>query len=121
LAADFRLSADAQAFTLAAGKPLEIPLKIERLQNFKGEIAFKVEGLPPGVELALVKSLPGDDSAKAVKLTLSGGQDAFSGPIRITGESANDSGPIAREVRAAIPNRNATTADLWLTITPAAK
>lgn len=121
LAADFRLSADAQAFTLAAGKPLEIPLKIERLQNFKGEIAFKLEGLPPGVELAPVKSLPGDDSAKAVKLTLSGGQEAFSGPIRILGEAPGDAGPIVREARAAIPNRGETLADLWFTITPAAK
>jgi len=121
LSADFGLSAEGLAFTLAAGKPLEIPLKIERLQGFKGEIAFKVEGLPPGVQLAPVKSLPGDDSAKAVKLSLSGGQEAFSGAIRILGESTSDAGPIVREARAAIPNRSATLADLWLTITPAAK
>ena len=121
LAADFALSAESQAFTLAAGQPLEIPLKIERLQDFKGEIAFKIEGLPPGVQLAPVKSLPGDDSAKAVKLSLSGGPAAFSGRIRIVGDSASDAGPLVREVRAAIPNRTVTTADFWLTVMPAGK
>ncbi|HUY89494.1 MAG TPA: PPC domain-containing protein [Pirellulales bacterium] len=121
LAPDFRLTADAHAFTLAAGKPLEIPLKIERLQNFKGEIAFKIDGLPPGVSLAPAKSLPEGDSAKVVKLSLSGGQAAFSGPIRILGEAAGQAGAIAREARTTLPNRTATTAQIWLTLVPAGK
>ncbi|HXT57890.1 MAG TPA: PPC domain-containing protein [Pirellulales bacterium] len=121
LAADFRLSADAQAFTLKAGAPLEIPLKIDRRQNFAGEIAFKIEGLPPGVALAPAKSLAGDGSAKAVKLSLSGGQEPFSGLIRILGEAADAAGPIQREAEAALPNRAATIKDLWLTVLPAGK
>lgn len=121
LAPDFRLTTDAQAFTLAAGKPLEIPLKIERLQNFKGEIVFKIDGLPAGVTFAPAKSLAEGDSAKAVKLSLSGGLEAFSGPIRIVGEAAGDGGAIAREARAALPNRAATTAQLWLTVAPGGK
>jgi hypothetical protein len=121
LAADFRLSADAQAFALKAGAPLEIPLKIDRRQSFAGEIAFKIEGLPPGVALAPAKSLAGDGSAKAVKLSLSGGQEPFSGPIRIVGEAADAAGPMQREAEAALPNRTATIKDLWLTVLPAGK
>jgi hypothetical protein len=121
LTADFRLSAEAQAFTLKPGAPLEIPIKIDRRQNFQGEIAFKVEGLPPGVALAPAKSLPGDDSAKAVKLSLTGGQEPFSGPIRIIGEATDAAGALVREAEAALPNRTAATQDLWLTVLPAAK
>lgn len=121
LMADFRLSADAQAFTLKPGAPLEIPIKIDRRQNFSGEIAFKVEGLPPGVLLAPAKSLPGDGSAKAVKLSLSGGQEPFSGPIRIVGEAPGATAPLVREAEATLPNRTATTKDLWLTVLPVGK
>jgi hypothetical protein len=100
---------------------LEIPIKIDRRQNFNGEIAFKVEGLPPGVALTPAKSLPGDDSAKAVKLSLAGGQEPFSGPIRIVGEAADATGALVREAEATLPNRTTTTKDLWLTVLAAAK
>lgn len=113
---DFRLSLDAQAFTVAPGQPLEIPVKIERQQTFQGEIAFQIEGLPAGTTVAPVKSLPTGDSAKAVKLIVTAGQEPFTGPIRIVGESAGPAGPLKHWAEAALANRTATTKDLWLSI-----
>ncbi len=113
---DFRLTVDNHAFTIAAGKPLEIPIKIERQQNFAGEITFQLEGLPQGTTGAPAKSLATGDSAKSVKLIVTAGTEPFSGPIRVLGESA---GPIKHAAAAALTNRSEGTKDVWLTITVA--
>ncbi len=118
---DFRLTIDAQAFTVAAGKPLEIPVKIDRQRNFAGEIAFQVEGLPPGASLATIKSLAKGDTAKTVKLVVTAGKEAFSGPIRIRGESTAAGGPMQREAEASLAKGAATMKELWLTVTAGGK
>lgn len=120
-APDFKLTVDAQAFTVAAGKPLEIPVKIDRQRNFAGEIAFQVEGLPQGASLAPVKSLAKGDSAKTVKLVVTAGKEAFSGPIRIRGASTGAAGPLEREAEASLTKGAATTKELWLTVTAGGK
>ena len=113
---DFRLTVDNHAFTVAAGKTLEIPIKIDRQQNFAGEIAFQLEGLPQGATVTPAKSLATGDSAKAVKLVVTAGAEPFAGAIRIVGESE---GPIKHVAAATLPNRSEGTKDVWLTITAA--
>ncbi|MEX2120883.1 MAG: PPC domain-containing protein [Pirellulales bacterium] len=114
---DFSLTVAGHAFTLVPGEPLEIPLAIDRQRGFAEEIALEVQGLPAGVSVSEAKSLAGDDSAKAVKLTLTGGAEAFSGPIRIVGRSAG-AAPLVRIGEAPLPGRDHRIRDVWLTVRP---
>ncbi|MBI3465543.1 MAG: pre-peptidase C-terminal domain-containing protein, partial [Planctomycetes bacterium] len=63
--ADFSLKLAADAFTLTPGKPLEIPVTIERTNGFAEEIAITATELPEGVMASPVKSLGTGDSAKS--------------------------------------------------------
>ena len=64
---------------------------------------------------APVVSTASGDSAKAVKLTLTSAGGAFSGPIRIVGEST---GPLKqrRTATAAVANHTFRCENLWLTV-----
>lgn len=110
---DFSLSVAQHACTVAVGKPLELPVTIDRRQNFAGEIEVAVIGLPEGVSCSPVKSAAKGDTAKTVKLTLTGSA-AFSGPIRIVGTATE---PTSRRQLAEAPlPTGASTSDLWLTV-----
>ncbi|HEX7450204.1 MAG TPA: hypothetical protein VF306_21775 [Pirellulales bacterium] len=109
---DFSLTVAQHAYTLAADKPLEVPVTIDRRQGFSGDIEISVVGLPEGVTCSPVKSAAQGDTAKAVKLTITGSA-AFSGPIRMVGTAAEPNG---RRRFAETPLAAATrTSDLWLT------
>lgn len=89
---DFALTLAADTFALAADKPLEIPVTIERRDGFDQPIEFSVQGLPAGVAVAPVVSEPKGDSAKAIKLALTADAAAKferpGTPIRIVGRIA---------------------------------
>ncbi|HVX15549.1 MAG TPA: PPC domain-containing protein [Pirellulales bacterium] len=112
---DFSLGAPQHAFVLSAGKPLEIPVTIERKQNFAGEIDVRVTGLPEGVIAQPTKSVAGGDSAKTVKIVLTATGVAFSGPIQILGTSSDLGG--RSHTAGALLTGGAHTSDLWLTVT----
>jgi hypothetical protein len=114
-AGDFAVSVETHALTISAGTPLEIPIAIERRHGFADEITFSVEGLPAGVTQNAAKSLPGDDTAKAVKLTLTATEGSRSASIHIIGQS---SGTVQRNHAATAPlaGRTTRTAELWLTV-----
>jgi hypothetical protein len=112
---DFVLSPDAHAYVLVAGKPTEITVTIERRAGFSEEIALAVTGLPAFVTAAPAKSAPEGDSAKTVKITLTADQGPFSGPIRIVG-TATGASQLSSTATAAIPNYEARTSDVWLTV-----
>jgi hypothetical protein len=111
LAADFALSVPQHAYTLTAGKPLEIPVTIDRRQNFAGEIDLEVPDLPDGVTASPARSLATDDTNKTVKLVLTATAAPLSVPIRIVGKSAGRS----RAAESAVP-AGAGVRDLWLTV-----
>lgn len=121
---DFKLSVAAASFTLAAAKPLEIPVTVSRVAGFAEEIEIRVDGLPAGVTSEVVKSAAKGATAKTVKLVLkSKDGKAFSGPLKIRGKSTGD---LKRShlATAAIATPKARTPHLWLTATagkPAAK
>jgi hypothetical protein len=111
---DFSLSVATDAFILSAGKSLEIPLTIDRTGGFAEEIDFAATGLPAGVTAAPVKSQPQGDTAKAVKLMLTGGQGPSSGTFSIVGKSSGDPA-FSRPARAPPTG----SAQLWVTVLPA--
>jgi hypothetical protein len=119
---DYELSVKSDAFQLAVGKPLEIPVTIDRSNGFDGEIEIAVAGLPDGVAAAPVKSPAKGDTSKSVQLKIETAEGAdvgpFSGAIRITGRVA-DQPDSERRATARISGLSATTADLWLTVTAA--
>ena len=111
----FQVTAAANTIELPADKPAEITLTVDRQHGFAEEIAFRVEGLPQFVSAAPVISAGSGDSAKTVKLTLTSTGGAFSGPIRIVGEST---GPLklSRTATAAVANHTHRCEHLWLTV-----
>lgn len=110
---DFSLTVAQHAYTLASGKPLEVPVTIDRRQGFSGDIEISVVGLPEAVTCSPVKSAAQGDTAKTVKLTISGSA-VFSGPIRMVGTAAE---PRSRRRFAETPlAADALTSDLWLTV-----
>jgi hypothetical protein len=115
LEADFALSVSQHAFTLQAGKSLEIPVTIERRQNFAGDIEIQAMGLPEGITLSPVRSIAKDETAKTVKLTVTSMAGEFSGIFRIAGRSAE---PVSRSHLAETPlSSGHSVNDLWLTVT----
>ncbi|HET6878571.1 MAG TPA: PPC domain-containing protein [Pirellulales bacterium] len=116
LEADFALTVGQHSYVLAVGKPLEIPVTIDRRQNFAGDIELQVLGLPEGVTVSPARSIAKDDTAKSVKLTFTATAGPFSGVIRIAGSSKEG----VERLRLAESNvvAGAHISDLWLTVTP---
>jgi hypothetical protein len=115
-AADYSLSLAGDAFVLTPGKPLEIPVTVNRQNGFGEEIEVSMEGLPEGVTAEAVKSAPKGNSAKSVKLVLKAGDEvSFSGPIRIVGMAVDDDKE-AKIATAALAGLDAATEDIWLTV-----
>ena len=113
--ADFAVSIPQHAYTASVGKPLEIPLTIDRRSGFEGEIDIRVEALPEGITASPAKSAAKGETAKSVKLTITGTLP-FAGPIRIIGTSAE---PVSRTNLAEFPAAaGARLSDLWLTVVP---
>jgi len=102
----------------ADGKPLEIPIIINRDKGFNDAIEVTIEGLPEGATAAAVISEPKGDSAKKVTLKIERGETAsFSGPIRIGGVSKGES-PITTFATPAFSNGSGTIDQIWLTLLP---
>ena len=88
---DFELSVSTDQITVAADKPTELPVKIQRRDTAPtptGSIEVKVLGLPEHVTVAAVVSEPNSPTAAEVKLSFTSNGTPFSGPIRIVGKTA---------------------------------
>jgi hypothetical protein len=113
---DAELTVAADRFALTPGTPLEIPVSVIRKFGFKGMLELKVDGLPPEVTAT---SGAGKDE-KSLTLKLSTEAKAISRNFRIVAV-AKDDPKFVRTVRAALPDFETTTADLWLTVGSNAK
>ncbi|MGH7136008.1 MAG: PPC domain-containing protein, partial [Pirellulales bacterium] len=110
---DFALSVPQHAYTLTIGKPLEIPVTIDRRQSFAGDIEIAVPGLPDSVTVSPAKSIAKDGTSKTVKLTLTA-STTYSGPFRIVGKSSE---PLSRSHLAeSLAPAAAALSGLWLTV-----
>jgi len=111
---DFELTLASDRFVLTPGKPLDIPVTIDRRNGFKEEIELVAEGLPKGVAGAVVP-MGSIATAKTVTLRLTASFAADSAPIRIQGK-AKGKRDGTRLARTAITGFNAATPHLWLTV-----
>ena len=87
---DFELSVTSDAIVVAADKPAEVTLKIQRRGTSAesvGPIVIQTAGLPNGVVSSKVISETTGATATEVKMTLSTTGSAFSGPVRIIGKA----------------------------------
>ena len=117
--ADFKAKLSAERFTLSLGQPLEIPVTIEPLDGFSGEVTVAAVDLPQGVAAdpvnVTVKS--GGKNGGAVKATLRLARDAQakSGPFRIVARTTAGR-MISRSATALIPGFATATTSVWLTV-----
>ncbi len=109
---DYALTVASDRFLLTPGKPLDIPVTIERRQGFAAAVELHVEGLPVGVTAA---PLPLAPAAKTGTLRLTAGASATSGAVRIVGK-VKGKDALTRSAQTAIPGFSATTTHLWLTV-----
>lgn len=111
---DFELSLTTDRFVVTPGKPLDIPITIQRRQGFAQEIELIVEGLPPGITATTVQAGPAA-SAKTVTLRLTAEAKPVSAAVRISGKVVGkpEAGKLAR---ATLTGLTATTSSIWLTV-----
>ncbi len=105
----FTLTVDADRFSLTAGKPLDIPVKVTAIDGYAETPILQVEGLPGGVKWK-VQNSAGKDAVKTVTLRLES-TEASNGPFRIVAK-----GPKAIVASASLGDFGITTSDLWLTV-----
>jgi hypothetical protein len=112
---DFNLKLAADSFVLTPGKPLEIPLTVERLNGFAGAIEIAAERLPAAVTSTPAKSAGSGESSKSVKITIVSDAGPRAGPFRIVGRVTNEAS-LTQSAVAVLPTLNTTTIDLWLAV-----
>lgn len=78
------------SFLLEAGKPIEIPITINRQNGFSEEVNITAVDLPEGVTAIFATSSNKGDTAKQVKVILNAAENAQAGPIRIVAKEATD-------------------------------
>jgi hypothetical protein len=113
---DYELTVAADRFATPPGNSVDIPVKITRKDGFKNPVEVTAEGLPEGVKFE-VKPPAGKPDPNTVTLTLTAEKPA-SGPFRLVGHGHDKDGPpeFTRTARAALPEFDVTTADLWVTV-----
>jgi hypothetical protein len=112
---DFQVTVATDNWVLPADKPLEIPLTINRLVGFKGELEISIQGLPEGVTATPVKSAGDGETAKSAKLIVSGNPAPFSGSIRISATTTSDP-KSTKAVQFPIAEYNSEVNQFWLTV-----
>jgi hypothetical protein len=110
---DYDLTLKDDRFALPPGKPLDLPVTVNRRQGFAEPVDVSAEGLPPGVTAAPVRSTAGGASAAAVVLRLTAAGGAASGPFRVVGRVAGKGG-LTRQARPAPTGAGAVP--FWLTV-----
>lgn len=110
---DYSLKAAADRFTLTPGKPLDIPITVDRRGGHTAAIDISAVGLPGDVKATTVA----DKGSKTITVRLEGGKAPFAGPMTLVGKSA-DSPP--RRASAAQAELKTSVPYLWLTV-PASK
>jgi hypothetical protein len=113
---DYDLSVAADRFAVPPGKSLDVPVKIARRNGFAGPVEVTAEGLPDGVKLE-VKPPAGKADPNTVTVTLTAAdKPGTGGAFRLVGR-VKDQPRLTRTARAALPDFEEATADLWVTIT----
>lgn len=112
---DFTLSVAKDRYEISEGKPLSLPVTVNRGEGDTSEITITADGLSTGLTSTTVISRPGDATAKSVSIELSAMPGASAGPFRVVGKLMNNASP-PRVATAPVDDSRLTTADLWLTV-----
>ncbi|MFM8271413.1 MAG: pre-peptidase C-terminal domain-containing protein [Gemmata sp.] len=113
---DYDLSVAADRFTLTPGQPLAVPVKVTRVRGFAKPVEVVAEGLPAGVKFEITAPAKPDPNTVTVSLT---SEKLVSGAFRLVGK-VKDAPELTRTARAPLTEFDDATADLWLTVAPAA-
>ena len=116
---DIVLTLAADSFTLAADKPAEVTVNVERREGFAEPITVRIASLPEGVTAEEVVSEPSGDSSKSVKLTIKPAGDlaaAKGGPIVVEGRTA-DGNKVRRATFSVGKPLAAEHSAAWLSVT----
>ena len=116
---DFALTLASDSFVATPGKPLEIPVTIERRNGFNGEIEVSAIELPDGVRSEIVKSQAKGDSSKSVKVVLNAEPGPVSAELRVVGKTTGE-GAIERTAHYVIPGTTIKFPIAWLTVAASA-
>lgn len=109
-APDYDLTLANDRWTLVPGKPLDLPVTVNRRNGFDKPIELRIEGLPAGVTAQ--SPIKGDN--KTINLRLATEKAGLAGPIRIVG-TVKDQPAFSRIAQATVAELGETTSDLWLT------
>jgi hypothetical protein len=112
---DYDVTLAADRFIVRPGKPLDIPITIQRRNGFDREIELSAADLPEGVTAVPVQSLSGDKSSSAVMLRLNASSGPVSGSIQIHAVAKGEP-EVKRTGRASLTGFNGSTPHLWLTV-----
>ncbi len=113
---DFKLTVAGDIHIIAADKPLEIDVNVQRLNGFAEDVTISAVNLPKGVTCKPVVSHKDGDSSKAVKLVLEAAADAERpGTFRINGKGSHAT-ENEREATAPLAPFKAETAEFWLNV-----
>lgn len=123
--ADFDLTVALDRFQVVPGKPLTVPVQVQRRGGFKGEIRLKAEGLPPGITARVEPAGAG----ATIPVVLTADRIGPAGAFRLVGDSPALPGA-RRLARATLADLKAdgappglvndSTANLWVTATAVA-
>ncbi|MCE9563264.1 MAG: PPC domain-containing protein [Planctomycetes bacterium] len=107
---DYELSVLADRFTLEAGKPLNIPVKLARKGGFAKPVEAVAEGLPEGVKFEITQPAKPDPNTIQVTLTT---EKPVTAPFRLLGK-VKDEPKLTRVGVAPLAEFEITTPDLWI-------
>ncbi|MBA62363.1 MAG: hypothetical protein CMJ76_08345 [Planctomycetaceae bacterium] len=96
---DFSLRSARDCVTITQGMSLEIPVQLNRLGGFKGEVKLIISGLPEGVTIENNIIAEGADTTK-LKLTLPADEPSTRHEIRLLGESVINDETVSRPLYA---------------------
>ena len=111
----FSLALGSDSFVLENGMKLEIPVTITRHGGFDRKILVTATGLPDGIRSTTAESVPGQDSAKAVKLILEGTAAPLGIPFRIIGKTGEKEDPM-ETAGYKVAGRKRPLQRAWLTV-----
>jgi hypothetical protein len=112
---DYELALTSDRFTIVPGKPTLVPVTVARVRAFADAVEVVADGLPEGAKAEVVK-----DAKQPSVITLSlTAEKPVSGAFRVVG-FVKDKPGFSRVARAPVAEFETATANLWLTVAPAA-
>ncbi|MCC6417029.1 MAG: PPC domain-containing protein, partial [Gemmataceae bacterium] len=112
---DFALSVAADRFAVAPGKPLDLPVTVDRRNGFRGEVEVSAIGLPKGITADPVRVAAG---ARSATLRLMGEGTLAAGAFRIEGKTRSPE--LVRVARGPASEVSTVIENLWLTVSKTA-